>query len=59
MTEWLAPVFLAFNRNGLDCTIEFSHGEALLGQDLQDIMDLAAAFGEEAEVSSTHQDDCD
>lgn len=49
VTKWLARPFLDFRRNGVEVTIEFSHGEALIGKDLDDLIQLAAIFAEEAE----------
>lgn len=33
----------------MDLSIEFAHGESLIGNDLADLVDLAAVFSEEVE----------
>ena len=49
VTEWLAPAFKVYNKNGLDASITFNHGEALLGLELNELVTLAEVFAEAAE----------
>jgi hypothetical protein len=41
--------FKSYTKNGLDLSIEFAHGESLIGGDLADLVELAAVFSEEVE----------
>ena len=52
VTEVLAPAFKTFAKNGVNAAIEFTHGEALVGDELNDLLTLAEEFAEAAEVEA-------
>ena len=52
VTRWVTP-FKSYNKNGLDLSIEFAHGESLIGKDLDDLVTLAAEFSQ-AEIGRAH-----
>jgi GNAT superfamily N-acetyltransferase len=59
VTRWLAPAFRAFEKNGVSATIEFSHGESLVGDELADLVDLAAVFSAEVEEDAGREYNAD
>ena len=49
VTEWLVPAFKAYKKNGLNASITFNHGEALLELELNELVALAEVFVKAAE----------
>lgn len=55
VTRWLAAPFRSFSKNGLNVTVEFSHGAALIGNDLDKLVDIAETFCAEVEEDAARE----